>query len=261
MGFIPFLIFGVNIALFTGSVDINAVVETLRIYLTPQSMEVLEEHIEHIVEQTNDIWMFAGLFVSAYSFENGLAILVRATDNETYARRVKKSFLEMTPEKICVHIKSVLYALGLVLVVVVSNILAIFGNSVVGWIGSKFALPTAFLGALNLAIYIIPFVVLIIGLTLFYLFAPYSYTPPISDAFFAAFFVTVLWFVLTVFYRLALMLIPGMGMSYGPVFGLFIMFFWLQYIVAIIIVGLGLIQGNTINFQNKLDASRGKENE
>lgn len=86
--------------------------------------------------------------------------------------------------------------------------------------------------------YFLPFVVLILFLTIFYLLAPHSYTPKLSHAVIAASLVTVLWLAATGVYSWLLLLIRSIGESYGPLFGLFVLFLWFRYITYIIIIGI-----------------------
>jgi len=263
MGFIPFLIFSVNVALFTTAADLDFVVEFVRTYLPARAATTLEEDIFRIVGQRSDLWLWVSLFAAAYSFEKALAILVRASDLKTYGDKLKSSMSIMgkiNRADFLVHLKSALYAMGLVMVIIVSLGLTVFGKILLEWVDHSFHLSAVFLSTWNLLIYAIPFVVLVVYLTIFYRTAPHSYTPRLIHSFVTAFVVTILWLFATIIYRWVLMIIPSIGESYGPLFGLFTMFGWFYYIVSIIILGIGVVKTWTI-FQKRLDAVRGRNND
>lgn len=263
MGFIPFLIFSVNVVLFSTAADLDFVLDFVRTYFPARMAATLEEDIFRIVEQRSDLWLWVSLFAAAYSFEKALAILVRASDLKTYGDKLKKSmslFGKIPLSDFLVHIKAVLYAIGLVMVIIISLGLTVFGKILLEWVSAGFELSPVIISTSNLAIYAIPFVVLVIYLTIFYISAPHSYTPRLRHAFVTAFIVTILWLFATIIYRWVLMILPRIGESYGPLFGLFTMFGWFYYIVTIIILGLGIIKAWTI-FQKRLNAVRGKTNE
>ncbi len=258
MGFIPFLIFSVNVVLFSTAADLDFVVEMVRTYFPERMAATLESDIQRIVGQRSDLWLWVSLFAAAYNFEKGLAILVRATDAKTYGERNRTPSLFRgitSSSELLIHIKSILYAVGLVMAIIISLGLTVFGNILVQWFDSNFNLPSMFLFTWNLLIYAIPFVVLIFYLTIFYLSAPRSYTPRLLHALVTAFIVTLLWLFATIIYRWVLMIVPSIGESYGPLFGIFTMFGWFYYIVTIIIFGLCFIKAWTI-FQRKLNGTR-----
>ncbi len=258
MGFIPFLIFAVNVVLFTTAADMDFVINLLHTYFPNRMASTLENDIQHIVNQRSDLWLWVSLFAAAYNFEHGLAILVRATDKKAYGdKKSHASILGGMASSIdfLVHIKSILCAVGLVAAIMISLGLTVFGNILIQWVGDNFTLNPIFLTTWNLLIYAIPFSVLIVYLTIFYLTAPRSYSPRLFHASVTAFIVTLLWLFATIIYRWVLMIIPSIGTSYGPLFGLFTMFVWFYYIVTIIIWGLCFMKAWTI-FQQKLDSIR-----
>ncbi len=263
MGFIPFLIFSVNVVLFTTAADLDFVLELVRTYFPARMATTLEEDIFRIVGQRSDLWLWVSLFAAAFSFEKALAILVRASDIKIYGDKLKKSmslFGKIPLTDFLVHIKAALYAVGLVMVIIISLGLTVFGKILLEWVSASFELSPVIISTSNLAVYAVPFVVLVVYLTIFYISAPHSYTPHLLHAFVTAFIVTILWLFATIIYRWVLVILPSIGESYGPLFGLFTMFGWFYYIVTIIIFGLGIIKAWTI-FQTRLNAVRGKTNE
>ena len=252
MGFIPFLIFVVNIALFFTAMQMDVVVSLVYTYFPERVASVLETNIQRIVAQQNNLWLWMSLLASAYSFQSGLEILVRATDYAGYLNRhqnkTKKNFMSFF-----VSMKSLVFSIGLVLAIVLSLGVMIIENTFIRSLKQTLLLPEIFLNSWYWVSYFLPFVVLILFLTIFYLLAPHSYTPKLSHAVIAASLVTVLWLAATGVYSWLLLLIPSIGESYGPLFGLFVLFLWFRYITYIIIIGICFLKAWD-NLRRRLDA-------
>lgn len=92
MGFIPFLIFAVNVILFSTVADIDFVINKVHTYCPPQIADTLETDIQRIVKQRSDLWLWVSLLFAAYSFEQALALLVRATDDLAYGDDIKQTY-------------------------------------------------------------------------------------------------------------------------------------------------------------------------
>ena len=135
---------------------------------------------------------------------------------------------------ILIHLKSILYAIGLVASITISLGFMVFGNMFVEYVQRDFNSSAIILEIWSIILYGIPFLVLIVNMTIFYMSSPRSYTPRVLHALLTAFIVTILWIMATIVYRWVLMIIPSIGESYGPLFGLFTMFSWFYYIVNII---------------------------
>lgn len=255
MGFIPFLIFSVNVILFSTAADIDSVVNILHVYFPTRMADTLEDDINRIVAQRSNLWLWISLFAAAYSFEKGLAILVRASDVKAYKKRKRPLTMRniVSCRDVLIHMKSILYAIGLVASIMISLGFMVFGNMFVEYVQKGFDLSNIILEIWSIIMYGIPLLVLIVNMTIFYMSSPRSYTPRVLHALLTAFIVTILWIMATIAYRWVFMIIPSIGESYGPLFGLFTMFGWFYYIVNIIIVGLCLIK-TLRDFQHKLDS-------
>ncbi|MBR2216065.1 MAG: YihY/virulence factor BrkB family protein [Selenomonadaceae bacterium] len=238
IGFIPFLVFIANVLLFFTVAQLDNVIAMLYSYFPERIAVTLEGDIQRIVNQRSDIWMWMGLMAATISFEQGLEILVHATDRIGYRNTPEEDRAQDKYKTYYVKGKSVLLAVGLVLTIILSLGLTVFGNMVVELLGQSFSLPAIFLDTWYLVQFFLPFVVLIMFLTVFYWSAP-TYIPKLWPSFLAAFCVTVLWLVATGVYSWLMMLMPGMGASYGPMLGLFVLFLWFRYIAYIIIIGIG----------------------
>ena len=236
VGFIPFLIFLVNVILFFTMAQLDDVLNMLYAYLPVKMANTIENDIQRVVSQRSDLWMWMGLLVSMFSFQQGLAVLVRATDRENYdsADNVEKS-KRLT---FWVHGKAVIFSIGLIAAIVLSLGLIVFGEAAVQILYQAFPLPDVFMHTWSWGKYALPFVSLIIYLTIFYVFAPTKNHPPVSAALVVSTFVTIVWLAATGIYSWFMMIIPSIGEAYGPLIGLFVLFFWFRWIAYIIIIGI-----------------------
>ena len=235
IGFIPFLVFIANVIMFFTVAQLDSIIELLYAYFPGKIAMTIEDDIQRIVSQRSDLWMWMGLLASTISFEQGLAVLVRATDHSYYK---DASIWD-------VHSKAILYVIGLLLAILLSLGLTVFGNAIVQFLDYEFQLPTVFLSTWSLLRFLLPFLALIMFLTIFYWTAPPNIRcniAHIKTCAIAAFMVTFLWLTATGIYSWIMLFIPSMGECYGSFFGLFVLFMWFQYIALIIIIGIGFIK-------------------
>ena len=229
MGFVPFLLFIVNVVLFSMASQLDTVLHLVEMYLPVKMATSLNDYIAELVEQRSGFWTWVSLVVSLWSFENGMGLLVRATDFETYKQGGWLNVL--------LHVKSVLYSFGLVLTIMISLGFTVFGNAIMQYLKRYYELPGALVTVWEFGIYIVPFVVLVLLFMLFYRSAPHSYRPGWWPSFLAAFLAALLWIGFTSIYGFLMIIVPTMGEAYGSLIGLFVLFIWFRMVANIIIVG------------------------
>lgn len=72
--------------------------------------------------------------------------------------------------------------------------------------------------------------------------APLSNPPTLFSAILVSVFVTIAWLVSTGIYSWFIMVIPNIGEAYGPLMGLFVLFFWFYWITNITIIGICILK-------------------
>lgn len=236
LGFLPFLVFTVNLMLFVMASQADTLFGIAIHYLPDRMAGPIISDIKHIMASRNTLWMWVTGLFSLYSFVQGLVILTRATDSLDYAHT--EAMARDTKHNLLVYVKGIAFTFGLMIVIFLSLGLPVFGNTIVQYYHEDLGMPAAFLTLWNILRILVPFVVLVVWLTCFYIFAPHSYTPPFRQALITAFLVTCLWLGVTAIYSWCMLLIPGMGLAYGSLFGLFALFIWFKFIVSFIIYGI-----------------------
>ncbi|MCR5757421.1 MAG: YihY/virulence factor BrkB family protein [Selenomonas sp.] len=257
LGFLPFLVFTVNLMLFVMASQVDALYGMASHYLPERMAGPLMSDISRIMGSRSNLWMWVTGIFSLYSFVQGLVILTRATDSLDYAQT--EAMTRDNQHNVLVYAKGIIFTFGLMVVIFLSLGLPVFGNSLVYYLDKSIRLPEFFLGIWNFLRVFLPFVVLVVWLTFFYIFAPHSYTPPFRQAFITALLVTCLWLGVTGIYGWCMTLIPSMGIAYGSLFGLFALFIWFKFIVSFIIYGIEFLMAfNEIELRRKIAAIQAK---
>lgn len=252
LGFLPFLVFTVNLMLFVMSSQVDAIYGMAAHYLPERMAGPLMADIKRIMAAHSTLWMWVTGLFSLYSFVQGLVILTRATDSLDYAQTA--SMARDNRHNVLVYAKGIIFTFGLMVVIFLTLGLPVFGNSLVYYLNESSHFSTVFLTLWNVLRIFLPFVVLVVWLTCFYIFAPHSYTPPFRQALITALLVTCLWLMVTGVYGWCMTLIPSMGIAYGSLFGLFALFVWFKFIVSFIIYGIEFLMAyNEMELRRKIE--------
>ncbi len=258
LGFLPFLVFTVNLMLFVMAAQVDAIYGVAAHYLPERMAGPLMSDITRIMASRSSLWMWVTGLFSLYSFVQGLVILTRATDSLDYAQT--ENIARDNRHNVLVYAKGIIFTFGLMVVIFHSLGLPVFGNSLVYYLNESSHFPAFFLWLWNFLRVFLPFVVLVVWLTFFYIFAPHSYTPPFRQALITALLVTCLWLAVTGIYGWFMTLIPSMGIAYGSLFGLFALFVWFKFIVSFIIYGIEFLMAlNEIELRRKIAALQAKQ--
>jgi membrane protein len=258
LGFLPFLVFTVNLMLFVMAAQVDAIYGVAAHYLPERMAGPLMSDITRIMASRSSLWMWVTGLFSLYSFVQGLVILTRATDSLDYAQT--ENIARDNRHNVLVYAKGIIFTFGLMVVIFLSLGLPVFGNSLVYYLNESSHFPAFFLWLWNFLRVFLPFVVLVVWLTIFYIFAPHSYTPPFRQALITALLVTCLWLAVTGIYGWFMTLIPSMGIAYGSLFGLFALFVWFKFIVSFIIYGIEFLMAlNEIELRRKIAALQAKQ--
>lgn len=236
LGFLPFLVFLVNVTIVLMSSQIDALYGAVGYYLPERVAGPIMADIRRIVSARSTAWMWVTAVFAMYSFVQGIEILIRATDSLDYART--EELAHDIRQTVLVHIKGVIFTLGLMVVILFSLGLPVFGNAFFQYLNDSLGLPEAMVILWDIFRFAAPFAVIVVWLMLFYIFAPHSYTPTFRQSALTSLLVTCAWLLATAVYSWCMLMIPSMGIAYGSLFGLFVLFIWFKFIATAIILGL-----------------------
>lgn len=240
LGLIPFLIFLVNSMLFFAAPQIHVILNLLS-YLPADVAAAMETNILRIIQARSSIWLFIGLAGALWTSSQGVDTLIRSTDLAVYGDRNKQSYVR-------VNAKSIIFTLFISFAMILSLGLIVFGNAVVYAIAYYFHVPDMLLQLWTVAKFAIPFVIIAFSLAAFYEYAPAGRRSDWNRVIPTAFLVTLIWIGLTAAYGYYILHVSSMGLTYGSLIGLVVLFIWFHLAAMVIIAGGELIEtwGETV---------------
>lgn len=229
LGMVPFLIFIVNAMLFFAAPQMNQILKLIE-YLPPDIGKVFELNVARIIRARSSIWMFAGLGAALWTASQGVDTMIRSADRAFFGDRNLQSYLR-------VKTKSIIFTLFISFGMILSLGLIVFANAVIYAIAYYFSVAQVFLDAWTVLKFGFPFVIIAFSLAAFYQFAPAQTINEWRKIIVAAFLVTSIWIGLTYAYGYYMLHISSMGITYGSLVGLIVLFIWFHLTAMVIIAG------------------------
>lgn len=229
LGLIPFMIFLVNSMLFFAAPQIHVILSLLS-YFPDDVAVTMETNILRIIQARSSIWLFIGLAGALWTSSQGVDTLIRSTDLAVFGDRNKQSYVR-------VNAKSIIFTLFISFAMILSLGLIVFGNAVVYAIAYYFHVPDLFLKLWTVVKFGIPFNIIAFSLAAFYEYAPAGRRSDWKRVITAAFVVTFIWIALTAAYGYYILHVSSMGLTYGSLIGLVVLFIWFHLAAIVIITG------------------------
>lgn len=233
LGLIPFMIFLVNSMLFFAAPQIHVIMSLLS-YLPDDVAVAMEANILRIIQARSSIWLFIGLAGALWTSSQGVDTLIRSTDLAVYGDRNRQSYIR-------VNAKSIIFTLFISFAMILSLGLIVFGNAVVYAIAYYFHVPEILLKLWTVVKFGIPFVIIAFSLAVFYEYTPAGRRSDWRRVITSAFLVTSIWIALTAAYGYYILHVSSMGLTYGSLIGLVVLFIWFHLAAMVIIAGGELI--------------------
>lgn len=229
LGLVPFLIFMVNAILFFAAPQMSLILRLLT-YLPADVAVTMEQNIIRILQARSSIWLIVGLAGALWTSSQGVDTLIRAMDAAFLGDRNRQSY-------IMVNAKSIIFTLFISFAMILSLGLIVFGNAVVYAIAYYFKVPALFLDLWTVVKFGIPFNIVAFSLGFFYQYAPDGRRSSWKRVLVASFLVTLIWLGLTAAYGYYILHISSMGITYGSLIGLIVLFIWFRLAAMVIIAG------------------------
>ncbi len=229
LGLVPFMIFLGNAMLFFAAPQVEFILRLLT-YLPHEVAMTIEGHMYRILQARSSLWMFVGLGTALWTSSQGVDTLIRAMDRAFFGDRNKQSY-------VVVKAKSLVFTLLISFAMILSLGLIVFGNAMVYGATLYFQIPPLFLDLWTLAKYGIPFAAIALSLAAFYQWAPAGKRHDWLSVIVASFLMTFLWLGLTAVYGYYMTHISSMGLTYGSLVGLIVLFVWFHLTAEVIILG------------------------
>ncbi len=229
LGLVPFMIFLANAMLFFAAPQVEFIVRLLQ-YLPQEVAATIEGHMYRIIQARSSLWMFVGFGAALWTSSKGVDTLIRAMDRAFFGDRNKQSYL-------VVKAKSMIFTMLITFAMIISLGLIVFGNAVLYGVSSYFQIPPIFWDLWTMAKYGIPFAAIALSLSAFYQLAPAGRRHDWPSVISASFLMTFLWLALTAAYGHYMLHISSMGITYGSLIGLIVLFVWFHLTAEVIILG------------------------
>ena len=198
--------------------------------------ELVEGEIDQIIASHSEDWIIISILLALWASTEGLAVLVRATDTKVYEKTSVRSWF-------IIRGKALAFAWMLVLLIAFTLIATVFGDAFlygIQGLAQDFPifpkLSRAVLSIWDTAKYLVPFLWLVMTLTVFYHFAP-MYRPKFKETFCVALIVTMLWLGITLLYSYYMTTWSTLGIIYGALFSIVLLFVWVRLLATFIIFG------------------------
>ena len=229
LGLVPFMIFLANAMLFCAAPQVEFILRLLT-YLPHEVAMTIEGHMYRILQARSSLWMLVGLGTALWTSSHGVDTLIRAMDRAFFGDRNKQSY-------VIVKAKSLVFTVLITFAMIISLGLIVFGNAMVYGAMMYFEIPALFLELWTLAKYGIPFAAIALSLAAFYQWAPAERRHDWPGVIAASFLMTFLWLGLTAAYGYYMTHISSMGLTYGSLIGLIVLFVWFHLTAEVIILG------------------------
>lgn len=229
LGLVPFMIFLANAMLFFAAPQVEFIAHLLQ-YLPQEVASTIEGHMYRIIQARSSLWMLVGLGAALWTASNGVDTLIRAMDRAFFCDRNRQSY-------VVVKAKSMVFTMLISFAMIISLGLMVFGNAVVHGLTMYFQIPALFLELWMMAKYGIPFAAIALSLSAFYQWAPAGRRHDWMSVISASFLMTFLWLGLTSAYGYYMLHISSMGLTYGSLIGLIVLFVWFHLTAEVIILG------------------------
>ncbi|TSB48191.1 YihY/virulence factor BrkB family protein [Alkalicoccobacillus porphyridii] len=187
--------------------------------------------IETVNEPSGGLLSF-GILATIWSASNGLNALIRAI-NRSYDIEETRNFIKL-------RLFSIIMTVGMIVTIVITLVMPVFGNVIIGFLESYMALPQETSSFLNVLRYVIGIGFMILLLTLLYWISP-NVKLRIKEVIVGAVVATLGWQLVSLFFSIYVSNFGNYSATYGSLGGVIILMLWF------FITGIMLVLGGQIN--------------
>ena len=238
----PFLIFFFNILQFTPLANVN-VVESLLQPLPIQAREMLSTLLAEIMNSSNVALLSFGAITTLFSASSGIMSIIKAT-NKAYDLDESRPYWKLRG-------LSVIFTLGLFIILVVALTILVFGEIIVGEIFISYTWPAVIIW--KIVKMLIPLVIMALMFALLYKFAPSikeGIEIKFKDALPGAVFASVGLIVSSLGFSFYVNNFGKYAITYGSLGGVIVFLIWI-YITSIILVLGGELNATIASVKGK----------
>jgi membrane protein len=225
----PFIIFFLSILQFTPLADAN-ILERLVSPLPGDSKTLFYDLIKNIIDGGSVGLLSFGALGSIWASSNGVMAIIKAV-NRAFDLEESRPYIKLKGI-------SILFTIGLFIVLIAAFTVLIFGEVIFKAIFVSYTWPTVVIW--NILKLIIPLVFMILSITLLYKYSP-SVKKDISIKFLesipGAIFASIFWIVLSIVFSFYVNNFGNYSKTYGSLGGVIIFLIWLYMSSIVIVLG------------------------
>ncbi|RKQ14417.1 YihY/virulence factor BrkB family protein [Oceanobacillus bengalensis] len=223
----PFLLFLLNLIGYL-PIDSNMVIEFIGNYAPKEIMELINTNINQLLNEQNGGLLSIGIIGTVWAASNAVNAIMKAF-NRAYEIEESRSFL-------VARLIAIVLTIAMVLVIIVSLLLPIFGRIIGEYIFSLFGLSAGFLQVWDAMRWVISTIVFFIVLLALYKLAP-NKRIYLKNAVWGAMLGTVLWQIVAYGFSFYVSAIANYSAKYGSLGTVIVLMIWFYLFGLIIIFG------------------------
>lgn len=236
----PFLLFLLNLIGYL-PINVESVMEIMDFYAPDEIMTLIESNLDQLLGQTNGGLLSIGIIGTLWAASNAINAIMKAF-NRAYDIDEDRSFF-------VTRLIAIVLTIAMVLVIVVSLLLPVFGQIIGEYIFAFVGLSDSFLQLWHTLRWVLSTVIFFIVLLFLYKLAPNKHIS-FGEAIWGTIIGTIAWQVVSYGFSFYVSTFANYSVKYGSLGAIIILMIWFYLLGAIIIIG-GIINSVISKFKKE----------
>ena len=228
LSFFPFLIFTISIVVYTPIIKISRYIFVLKKIMPESAFTIVSSLIQSAIENRSFSFLVLSFFLAIYTMSRALLSLIRGM-NRSYNIRETRPYFELL-------FISLVFVIMLILLVLSSMILLVFGEDLGAFIFNLIGFDEYFMKIWNICRYAVGIATIIIILMNLYKFTP-NKRLTFREVIPGAIVSTICWLVASICYSYYSSNIASYDMVYGSLGGIIVLITWVYLSSWTILIG------------------------
>ena len=227
LSFFPFMIFLLSIIAYTPLKSVDLLV-FLQGIIPVEALTLVETTVREVTEVRKGELLSFSLLGTIWAASGGTKAIMRAL-NTAYDEREKRSFIK-------VQLLSIVFTLGLVIALLATTVLLVFGNLLGNYLSQFPKFSTALMPVWNMFRYVIMGAVMIAAFTFIYQYTP-SRRLKLREVLPGSLFSTAGWIIISIVFSFYVDNFANYSNLYGGIAAIFILMIWIYLSSIILLIG------------------------
>lgn len=238
---IPFLIFLLTLVGYT-PISSNEVIDYLKGIMPREALELLDKTVAEVVDVKNGNLLSFSLIATIWAATGGIKAVMRCL-NKAYDEVESRGFIK-------VQLLSIVFTVGMVLVMFFTIILLVFGNVIGDYLVNRFGFEMAFKYSWNMLRFLIMVFVMIVIFVAVYYFLP-SRRLKCKEVIPGALFSAGGWIISSIAFSYYVDNFANYSRLYGGIAAVFILMAWIYLSSMILMIGGEINAALALDMKNK----------